>query len=116
MAEVVHNAVAFGHEKLSTMTAATGFTATELKVNVSTNKPYGTERTVTEVVVTVEVESIRYTTDGTTPTTTATTGIGHLAAAGDVIIIRGYENIANFKAINAVDANGAIIQATFHHS
>jgi hypothetical protein len=51
--------------------------------------------------------------DGTTPTITASTAIGHLASAGDAILLTGYAQISAFRCINAVASNSASIQATF---
>lgn len=104
------------HEKITTLTSATGLTST----NYSIDGPVGPDAKARkqlqaeEAIVTVEVADIRWTIDGTTPVVTATSnGVGHLASAGDVLTITGAENIANFKAINAVNAAGSFIRATF---
>jgi len=53
--------------------------------------------------VQVETDSIRYRTDGTAPTSTD----GTLAYPGQVIEITEYEQLKNFKAIQADVASGA---------
>ncbi len=46
-------------------------------------------------VITVETAQIRFRTDGTAPTA----AVGHLLAAGDIVILESAEDIENFKAI-----------------
>ena len=48
-----------------------------------------------KVFISVEDAQIRYTFDGTTPTSS----IGHIANPAEVIILIGTQNIENFKAI-----------------
>lgn len=55
-------------------------------------------------VITTEDQSMRYTYDGTAPTTT----VGHLATAGTIITLNGYDNIANFKAIRTGGSSAEI--------
>ena len=61
------------------------------------------------LLVTVETASIRCNLGGSLATTTATTGAGVLMSAGQSRVIRGAQNIKDFQAINAVNANGASI-------
>ena len=61
------------------------------------------------LLVTVETASIRNNLGGSLATTTATTGAGVLMSAGQSRVIRGAQNIKDFQAINAVNANGASI-------
>ena len=62
------------------------------------------------LLVTVETASIHTTVSGTTPTATAGTNHGVNMDAGQSRVVRGVNNIRNFKAINAVAANGAILK------
>jgi hypothetical protein len=101
------------HEKVSTLTSAIGFTSTKYEYNPSTETPSTRVLQAEEVTITVETADIRWTCDGTTPTVTSGTALGHIASAGDVITLTGYDNIKNFKAINAVGASGATLRATF---
>src|SRR5687767_1523443 len=107
------NKTPYAHEKISTLTSSTGLTAANLTETVSTNPPFDRTRPADEVLISVETASIRWTCDGTVPTVTADTGIGHLATAGEKLLITGYTAIKNFRAINAVAASGAAIQATY---
>jgi hypothetical protein len=61
-------------------------------------------------LITVETDSIRFTTDGTLAGTTAASGMGHLMTAGQSYVIRGAFNINAFSAINAVNGNGAVMK------
>lgn len=105
--------IAFNHERLTTITASTGLTESEYAVGQTTTGAYDLIWRAQEVHITIEVAAIKYTVDGTTPTTTATTGIGHIAYPGDVIEIHGYQNITQFRAINEVASNGAVLQITY---
>lgn len=92
-------------ETLSSITASTGCTNSLLKN--STGQPCKC------LYITVETADIRMTFDGTTPTTTATTAVGHLVTYGSNFIIKGWENIRNFRCINAVAASGSVVKVTF---
>ena len=54
--------------------------------------------------LTLETAQIRYTLDGTAPTTT----VGHLMNAGDILLIEGIANVAAFKAIRTGGTNGSL--------
>lgn len=58
-------------------------------------------------LITVETDQIRYTYNGTTPTSS----IGHLLSAGDVLSLNGYGNIKRFKAIRVT--TDASIKVTY---
>lgn len=47
------------------------------------------------VIMTVETAAMRYTYDGTAPTTS----LGHLVNAGDIIVLLGQPSLDNFRAI-----------------
>ncbi|HYE78032.1 MAG TPA: hypothetical protein VEI97_08605 [bacterium] len=100
-------------ERITATTASVGFTAAKMDKEVTVNDPFSRIRRVAEVVITVETADIRWTCDGTTPTTTATTAIGHLAQAGDDIVLTGYDNIKAFRCINAVASSGSALSVTF---
>lgn len=59
------------------------------------------------LLVSVETAGINATISGTTPTATAGTNHGITLSAGQSRVIRGVQNIRNFKCINAVASNGA---------
>ena len=61
-------------------------------------------------LITVESATLNFTTDGTTPTLTAGTNYGHQMTSGQSTVIRGWNNIRNFRAINAANGSGAILK------
>ena len=58
-------------------------------------------------LITVEAASIRYTTDGTTPTTS----VGHIAGIGDPIVLADPGEVSGFLAIRK-DAGDATIEVS----
>lgn len=57
-----------------------------------------------KVIITIETAQIRYTIDGTAPTSS----VGHLCNPFDVIVLEGYSQIQNFKAIRAGGTSATI--------
>lgn len=117
MAVVYTNGVlkARATERVTATTASVGFTAAKYDAATTflgSDTNFKVLR-AEEVVITVETADLRWTVDGTTPTTTLVSGLGHLASAGDVLTITGYENIKNFRAINAVANNNTAFFASF---
>lgn len=109
--------LAYAHEKITTLTSATSLTASTYNVARSAQSggydSFDRTKRPLEAHITVETADIRWTADGTTPTVTAGTALGHIASAGDIITLIGYNNIANFKAINAVASSGSAIRVTY---
>lgn len=101
--------IAASFETITTLTSAKGFTS----ANILPTTGNFTGKRAKFALVSVETADIRYTVDGTTPTVTAGTGAGHLATTGTYLEIRGEQNVANFKCINAVNASGANIKVTY---
>ena len=62
------------------------------------------------LLIAVETASIHCTLGGTLATTTATQDYGVTMDAGQSRVIRGAQNIQDFKCINAVNANGAVVK------
>ncbi len=111
--------VAYAHESIATA-SATGFTASNYDGRVT--PPTGsqdagqgiqTNRNADLAIVTVDTAAVRWTCDGTTPTTTAGTKVGHLGDVDAVIYLWGRDQIRKFLAINAVASSGALCKATF---
>lgn len=79
-------------------------------VGFSTSKTYGPVdtfmplRACKEVFCTLETGPIRFTLDGTAPTTTT----GHLMNAGDTLTIRNAFDIQNFRAIRTTATSGEL--------
>ena len=65
---------------------------------------------VRAALITVEIAPINFTMDGSTPTVTAGTNLGHQLAAGQSYVISGENNVRNFQCINAVASSGAIVK------
>jgi hypothetical protein len=98
------------YEKLSTaLTAATGITSSYLNPAALGGLP------IRAALVTCEVAAVRFTQDGTTPTTLATTGIGHQLQVGGNIMIIGFEACKQFKAIEDAASSGAILHLTYFY-
>ena len=100
--------VAAYYEKIATA-SATG--PTSAKIAPTTGNFAGVKARA--ALISVETADIRFTIDGTTPTTTATTGVGHLLVTGSSWEVLGEANVANFKAINAVGSSGAVVHLTY---
>jgi len=100
--------VASGHEKLTTATAV-GFTAA--KILPTTGSFTGVN--ARSVLISVETADIRFTIDGTTPVVTGATQAGHLLTKGSSWEVSGESDIINFKCINAVASNGAVLHCTY---
>ena len=80
---------AYAYEAITVSSTALGLTASNYAESPSTRG------TVKRVLITVETDQVRFTTDGTTPTSS----IGHLVDARQTITLEGRDDIAKFKAI-----------------
>jgi len=60
------------------------------------------------ILVVAEDFSFHFTLDGTAPTATAGTNVGITVSAGQSTVIVGYNNIKNFKIIDAVSGSASI--------
>jgi len=67
------------------------------------------------LLIAIETAAILCTVDGTTPSTTALNNYGIYVDAGISRVIRGVHNIRNFKCINAVNTNGAILHYELYY-
>lgn len=101
--------VAYDHERIATLTSSTGLTTAKLQDDAASGRTKNAE----QVQISVEVASIRYTVDGTTPTVGAS-GNGHVAEVGDIITITTWENIKAFRAINYTGSSGAELRVTYY--
>ena len=88
-------------ENLATLTSAKGVTKA---IRLPTTGTYAGKQ-AEQVLIRVEVASIRFWLGGATPTTSA----GVLMDAGDSYLITGAEDVKNFLCINAVGASGALV-------
>jgi len=64
-------------------------------------------------VLTCEVGAINFTFDGTTPTVTSGTYQGHILNVGDVLTLNDIVEIQQFRCINAVASNGAVLKVSY---
>lgn len=91
---------AYNTESITVSNTAIGFTSATISPERKT-KPY-------KAVFTVETAAIRFTVDGSTPTSS----VGFLAQIGDIVTINGEGDIKNFRAIRT-DATDAVIQPIY---
>lgn len=92
---------AYAHESITVSSTAIGFTAANLTKALTLY-----QRGCSDVLVTVETNPIRFTVDGTTPTST----VGHLLNAGDIYTCDGADAAA-FLAIRT--GSDATIKCTY---
>lgn len=91
---------AYGTESITVSSTAIGFTAATINPQRRI-KP-------DKAVFTVETAAIRFTVDGSTPTST----VGFLAQIGDIVTINGEHDIKKFRAIRT-DSTDATIQPIY---
>lgn len=100
---------ATGFEQVTVSTTAIGCTTAKIRTNTSTGV---TKQDARAILATVEgtagTNDIRWTCDGTTPTT----DVGHVLKAGQSLIVRGLGNITNFRMIRD-GASDAIVSITY---
>lgn len=85
------------YEAITVSDTAIGFSESLISA-ISYRKP------IIEAFCTVEGAQIRYTYNGTTPTST----VGHLAEVGDVYAIRGLNDVLQFRAIRTGTTNATL--------
>lgn len=90
---------AFNFEQVTVAATAIGFTVAEYQSG---------DKKAQIAFLTVETADIRYTYDGTTPTST----IGHLLTDGSSLTLKGAHDIENFRAIRT-GAVSAVLSCTF---
>ena len=98
------DSVAFGYEALAVLDDA---------VCVLTSSEYVATAPARQcrALITVETHQLRYTLEGTAPSST----VGHLIEIGDVLVIEGAANIALFKCISTTTDHGAIKVTYFQY-
>ncbi|HHT9145626.1 MAG TPA: chitobiase/beta-hexosaminidase C-terminal domain-containing protein [Candidatus Wunengus sp. YC61] len=70
-------------------------------------------RQAVRAVLEVATAAINFTTDGTTPTITTGTYQGHILNPGDILTLNDVTEIRQFRCINAVASNGAVVKVTY---
>lgn len=71
---------------------------------------------VKDAYISAEIADINFTVDGTTPTVTTGTYQGHLLKLNDVLVLNDIAEIRQFRCINAVASNGAVVKVTYSFS
>lgn len=97
---------AIGFDQLTVSTTAVGFTASDYRNKNSAG--IDARAALVTVEGTAGTNDIRWTCDGTPPTDT----LGHILQAKEALIIRGFGNIKNFRAIRD-GASDAVLNITF---
>jgi hypothetical protein len=67
------------------------------------------------VLISCETAAVNYTLNGSPPTATAGTNLGHKIAVGEWLSIEDGLNIRGFQAINAVNASGSVLKYTLFY-
>jgi hypothetical protein len=95
------------HKQLSSMTSATGLPND--KINHPTYGP------AVSITFSVETAAVRCSWHGVDPTVAGATQVGHPLNAGDSYTVRGIEAVQQFKCINNVAGNAAVVMVTFYY-
>lgn len=85
-------------EALTVANTSVGFTAANI------NNTTGAHPSATQSACRLETAEIRYTVDGTTPTTT----VGVLLEIGDQLVLNGNDTLNNFRAIRTGATSGVL--------
>lgn len=93
------------YEKITIDNTSGGVGFTSAKI-LGTGTVWEPNRACKEVFCTLEIasDSIRFTLDGTAPTTTN----GHMLVTGDILTIKNAWDIKNFRAIRTAAADGTL--------
>jgi hypothetical protein len=75
--------------------------------------PITGNRQAVRAVITVGTGAITFTTDGSTPTVISGTHQGHLLNPGDIVTLNDISEIKQFRCINSVASNGAVIKVNY---
>lgn len=73
----------------------------------------GGNRQAHRAVVECLTAAVNFTTDGSTPTITTGTHQGHILNPGDIVTLNDISEIVQFRCINSVASNGAVLRVTY---
>lgn len=93
-------------------TITPGDTATGISATIYNQTIHGVKKLAIGALLTCEDNTAKITFDGTAPTATAGTDVGHEFASGESYVIRGTENVKNFLCIDNVSGSASKIQVT----
>jgi hypothetical protein len=108
---VFASGAAVDHETITPGNTATGFTGSKIAKTTGT----WAYQSAQSALITVEDNAINFTEDGTTPTQTGGTNVGHQMAAGSSYKVRGAANVANFRCIDRTAGSAAKVKATYYY-
>lgn len=106
----------YAREAITAITTAKTLTAATYNTAQTSADSYdrtSTTKRPEEALIQVKTGAINWTVDGTAPTTLASTDIGFVSQAGDMITLYGYAAISGFKAINTVASSGASLEVVY---
>ncbi len=90
---VIGKLIPFDFETITVAATAIGFTALKLAADPK----------IKQAILTLETASIRYRIDGTNPTSS----VGHLMQAKSSLVLEGFSQLNNFKAIRTGGTSGS---------
>lgn len=73
---------------------------------------HGVEKSAIGALLTCENETVNISFDGTDPTATSGTNVGHKFSAGESYVIRSGPNVRNFRCIDAVSGTTGTVKVT----
>ena len=88
-----------------------GDTSTGISVG---NLTSATNQQACAALVTVEAQSINYSLHGTAPTAAAGTNVGHQLKAEETLILRGIDEVKNFRCIDRVSGSASTVKVTIY--
>lgn len=91
---------------------APGDTATGISASIYQQVIHKATMSAIGALLTCEDETVNITFDGTDPTATIGTNIGHKFSAGESYVIRSGPNVRNFKCIDAVSGSNGTVKVT----
>jgi hypothetical protein len=89
-----------------------GNTSTGIAATVYRQAIHGAVKLATGALVTCEDETANIAFDGTAVTAAAGTNYGHAFAAGESYVLRGINNVKNFRCIDRVASSASTIKVT----
>jgi hypothetical protein len=93
-------------------TITPGDTATGITDTIYRQTIHGAEKLAIGALLTCEDETVNMTFDGTAPTAAAGTNVGHAFSAGESYVLRGTNNVKNWKCIDRVSLSAGSVKVT----
>ena len=93
-------------------TITPGNTATGISATIYQQEIHKATMSAIGALLTCENETVNITFDGTAPTATSGTNVGHKFSAGESYVIRSGPNVRNFQCIDAVAGAAGSVKVT----